>query len=92
MNGTIPRPPGGGGLDALRRQLNFTITSTDEAAEELLLQVVALEALIVARWPRSMLLRRRLRRELRASVRHNDGEDFTSKRINSLATGWIVPG
>lgn len=76
-------------LAALRREVNDSITATDEFASELLHQVAALEEIVAARWPRSVLVRARLRRGLRASVRHIDGDDFTSKRVNSLASGWM---
>jgi hypothetical protein len=78
-----------GDLDALRHEVNDSITATDEFASELTRQVIALEELVAARWPRSVLVRARLRRDLRASVRHPDGSDFTERRINSLASGWM---
>jgi hypothetical protein len=77
------------GLDALRRELIHTIVLTDDYADELLRQVVAIEAVIAARWPRSVVVRWRLARELRRSVRHIDGDDFTSRRLNTIATGWM---
>lgn len=76
---------------AWRREVNFSINETDWYAGELLRQVVALEEIVFARWPRSALLRRRLRRELRASVRHIDGRTFADRRRETLATGWLDP-
>lgn len=46
----------------------WSIERTDEDAAALELRVARLEELVAARWPRSMFLRRRLARELRASV------------------------
>jgi hypothetical protein len=78
-----------GDLDALRRELVVTVTETDSYADELLRQVVALEELAMIPWPRSILARRRYRRELRRSVAHIEGTTFAEKRINSIGTGWL---
>jgi hypothetical protein len=81
------------GLEELRLEVGRTTTWTDELASAVLLQAVALEELLFARWPRSILVRRRWRRDLRESMRHIDGHDFTTRRINTLGTGWVTrPG
>ena len=80
-----------GDLDALRREVIFSVTETDNYASERLRQVAEVEALIVARWPRSIVVRWRLARELRASVRHIDGRTFAEKRINTIGSGWMAP-
>lgn len=75
-----------------RAELGRSIMQTDEFAEELLLQVVAIEAVFAARWPRSVVLRWRLGRELRASIAHvQHGTTFAEKRLETIGTGWMVP-
>ena len=76
-------------LENFKRTVSWSITQTDAFASELLLQVVVLEEVIAARWPRRILVRRRLRRDLRASVAHVQGASWTDRRINSLSTGWM---
>jgi hypothetical protein len=46
---------------------NYSLEMTDLAIDVIEDRVSALEEIIAARWPRSMFLRRRLARELRAS-------------------------
>jgi hypothetical protein len=92
--------PGPGELAALRAEvakigteLGQTIMHTDETESELLLQVVALEEILFARWPRSVLLRARWRRDVRASVRDAPGRGFAERRLEALGSGWITrPG
>lgn len=73
-------------------ELGRSIMQTDEFAEELLLQVIAIEETIAARWPRSMMLRWRLSRDLRRSVaRVQHGATFTERRMETIGTGWMVP-
>ena len=73
-----------------RRDVIRESTMTDELAEELLLQIVALEEIVAARWPRSMILPGPgCGRILRASIRHVDGRTFADRRINALGTGWL---
>ena len=55
-------------VEELARQTAAEIEETDWAADSLENRVVRLEEIIAARWPRSWLLRRRLAREIRASV------------------------
>ena len=58
--------------------------------DELTWRVMALEEILAARWPRSILVRRRLARDIRASVAEIDGDDFTAKRSNAIGTGWCA--
>ena len=46
-----------------------------------------------ARWPRSIGVRRRLARDLRASVAgyREVGPDFESRRVQAIGDGWIEP-
>lgn len=92
MNGTAPATRAD--LTALKFDIIRGETATDGFAEELQLQVVALEECLYARWPRSILVRARLRRDLRASVRHiAEGDGFTGRRVNTIGSGWITrPG
>lgn len=73
-------------------ELGRSITQTDDFAEETMLQVLAIEEVFAARWPRSMALRWRLGRELRRSVAHvQHGTTFAEKRLETIGTGWMVP-
>ena len=79
-------------VEQLRRDLNFKTQWDDDQDEITELRITALEELLAARWPRSVLLRRRLARDLRASVRDygpDAGEDFTSRRTQAIGDGWI---
>jgi hypothetical protein len=78
-----------GSDEDLRRDVGRDSSMTDQLAEELLLQIVALEEIVAASWPRSILVRARLRRDLRRSVAHVQGRTFTDRRINTLGTGWL---
>ena len=53
---------------ATARDLNFSADMTDRGLDALEERVAALEEVIAASWPRSAVLRRRLRAGLRASV------------------------
>ena len=83
------RPDDGEGYEQFRRDVYQESAMTDQLAEELLLQIVMLEEILAARWPRRILVRARLRRDLRASVRHVEGSTFADRRINALGTGWL---
>lgn len=73
-------------------ELSKSIMQTDDFAEELLLQVLAIEEVFAARWPRSIVLRWLLGRELRRSVaRVQHGTTFAEKRLEAIGTGWMVP-
>jgi hypothetical protein len=75
-------------LDAVRREAVFDSSMTDEALDDLMFRVIQLEEVLAARWPRSILVRGRLARAIRRSVREIDGSDFTGKRLNVIGTGW----
>lgn len=64
--------PGGGeepfDVEQFARQTMFAIEAGDDMGDVLEDRVIAIEQIIAARWPRSWFLRRRLARELRASV------------------------
>lgn len=56
------------------------------------LRISALEEIVAARWPRSVVVRCRLARDLRASVAHiQQGETFAEKRSETVTSGWIIP-
>ena len=80
-------------LDELRREAHADSLMTDQLAEILELRVTALEELLYARWPRSVAVRRRLRRDLRESVTSYRwmGPDFESRRIQAIGDGWLRP-
>jgi hypothetical protein len=82
-----------GDLDAIRWQQREDDEWTAKCLDELLFQVIALEELLATRWPRSILVRARYRRDVRASVREIDGSNFTWRRLNSIGTDWLCrPG
>ena len=68
--------------DALAVKVNWMIDFSDAAQSELEGRVIALEEIIAARWPRRMLLRWRLARQLRASARAHAyaGRSFQARR------------
>lgn len=72
----------------LRREVMRDSLMTDQLAGELLRQVIALEEIVAARWPRSIGVRRRLARELRRSVARIEGRTFAEKRVNTIGSGW----
>lgn len=68
---------------------------TDQLATDSLLdmledRIARLEEVAAARWPRRLLLARRLRRELRASVRYVPGDTFTDRRAEAVGTEWTA--
>ena len=77
-------------LDRLRRETVWTVNTTDEQTSTLLYQIVDLEEMLFARWPRSVLARRRWRRDVRESIRRVQGDDFREKRIEALGTDWLT--
>ena len=96
MNPTYPRPPrrwrrrvNRAELDQLRRDVVAESLMTDQLAEVLERRVTSLEELVFARWPRSIAVRRRLARDLRASVAGYGDVGPTSSRAGSRlsATG-----
>lgn len=72
-------------LRQLASDTNWSIDFTDRAAEMLEYRITDLEAIVAARWPRSVLVRYRLARQLRASVRgyRRVGPGFRSRRIEA---------
>ena len=77
-------------VDQLRREMVTDSRMTDQLAEVLELRVTALEELLYARWPRSVRVRRRLRRDIRDSVRgyRRMGPGFTARRLEACGDGW----
>jgi hypothetical protein len=75
-------------LVELQRDAHRDSAETDRLAEDLELRVAAIEEVIAAPWPRRILVRRRLRRDLRRSVAHVQGAGFAEKRFETAA-GWI---
>jgi hypothetical protein len=78
-------------VDELRRDVILAELVEDDFAEISELRITALEEILYARWPRSILVRRRLVRDLRASVAHVQGETFTDRRSETITTGWVKP-
>lgn len=72
-------------LSQIRHHMRWAVTLEAEQ----LAQVVALEELAAARWPRRIIARRRLRADLRASIRHAEGDTFEDRRISALDGGWL---
>lgn len=100
MNRTYPQPPPWwrmrvkrAELDQLRRDVITDSTMTDQIAEQLERRVLAIEEVIAARWPRRILVRRRLARDIRASVAGYAwvGDDFESRRVQAIGDGWVEP-
>ena len=81
-------------LEELRRGIGADSRMTDALMEITELRVLAIEAVLAARWPRSVLLRWRLARDLRASVRGygpDVGTDFATRRSQAVGDGWVRP-
>ena len=80
-------------FERLRHEIIAESVQTDKFAEISELRIAALEEIVFARWPRSILVRRRLRKDLRESVQHYRwvGPDFQSRRIQTIGDGWIRP-
>ena len=79
-------------LEQLRREVITDSLLTDQFAEGLERRLAALEEITAARWPRRILVRRRLARDLRASVAgYREIDDFGSRRIQAISDGWIEP-
>jgi hypothetical protein len=78
-------------VDQLRRDAIAAEVAEDDFAEISELRITALEEILFARWPRSILVRRRLVRDLRASVAHVQGDTFTDRRGETISTGWVKP-
>lgn len=96
MRENYPRPPWWrlatrAEVDELHRAVIADNTMTDQLAGQLERRVIALEEIVAARWPRRIVVRRRLRRDLRRSVAHVQGATFTERRIEAIGSGWIRP-
>lgn len=101
MNRTYPQPPprrwrrrvNRADLELLRREVVTDSLMTDQLAEQLERRVTALEEITAARWPRSIAVRWRLARDLRASVAGycEACPDFESRRLQAIGDGWIEP-
>lgn len=76
-------------LDALHRATGWNTNTTDEYMSEMLHQLIALEEIVAARWPRSVLLRARWRRDVRASMREMEGSTWAWRRLNAISTDWL---
>ena len=78
-------------VDQLRREMYADSLMAGQLAEVLELRVTALEELLFVRWPGSVGVRRRLRRDLRESVRPYRwmGPRFTARRFESIGDGWL---
>lgn len=83
--------PGGGeepfDVEEFARQAIASIEESDWAADSLDNRVIRIEEIIAARWPRSLFLRRRLARELRASVARYPYEPFDFRERRAQAVG-----
>jgi hypothetical protein len=84
--------PGGGekpfDVEEFARHTAQAIEFGDDIASMLERRVIRLEEIVAARWPRSMVLRWRLAREIRASVATWDPEyiprdDFYARRLEA---------
>lgn len=76
--------------EAFARRTVHTIEQGDAYAGVLETRVIRIEEIIAARWPRSWLLRRQLRREIRASVATWDPayiprNDFRGRRLEAVS-------
>jgi hypothetical protein len=80
-------------FERLRREIIAESVMTDQFAEIAELRTTALEEIVFARSPRSILVRHRLRKDLRESVQHYGwaGPDFLSRRIQAIGDGWLRP-
>jgi hypothetical protein len=76
-------------LAALRRDMYRESLDTDSLAEHLEYRVAALEEIVAARWPRRILVRARLGRQLRRSVRHFPGKTFAERRTAAATAEWL---
>jgi hypothetical protein len=90
MTGQEPREPRWPTVEELTLESRRWDEILGHAIDELQWQVMALEEILAARWPRSVLVKYRLRRDIRASVRHSEGDGFGARRFNSIGTGWLT--
>jgi hypothetical protein len=78
-------------VDQLRRDVIIADIVDEDFAEINELRITALEEVLYTPWPQRILVRRRLRRDLRASVAHVQGVAFTDRRAETISTGWVKP-
>ena len=78
-------------LDRLRRDVIAESRMGDDLDEITERRVAAIEEILFARWPRSIAVKRRLRRDLRASVREYGwaADDFQARRFEAVGDGWL---
>lgn len=98
MNETVQPPPGGDPLAALQAELTETRRDLSreskwgaEEDETLERRVAALEEVAAARWPARIWVRRRLARDLRASVAPYGwvGPEWFWRRAQAIGDGWL---
>lgn len=82
---------GGWTPEELARQLRATSDFADRAESMLEARIIAIEEVIAARWPRRVILRRRLGRQLRASARAHAyaGRGFRARRLEAASDELI---
>lgn len=73
-----------------RRQAYEESLMTDSLVQHLEYRVAALEEIVAARWPRKIIIRRRLARRLRASVRGVQGATFAERRSEAAGLDWLA--
>lgn len=74
----------------LRIEINHELTFTDQQAGQLEQRIARLEEIQATPWLRRISVRRRLARDLRASVARYGwaGPDFPSRRAQAIGDGW----
>ena len=78
-----------GDVDQLQRDVIAESRMNDDLAEIAERRLTALEEIVAARWPRSIAVKRRLRRDLRESVEaYGWAGGFTARRFESVGDGW----
>ena len=80
-------------LEQLRRDVNHDIEWSMAQDSMLERRIARLEEIQAARWPRRILVRRRLARDLRASVAGYGwtGGDWADRRSQAISDEWPVP-
>lgn len=73
-----------------RRQAHAEALTADSLMDMIELRVATLEQIAAARWPRRILVRARLGRQLRASIRHIPGATFADRRTEAVTADWIA--
>ena len=80
-----------GELAQLRGELRADTRWSEDADLMLERRIAALEEITAARWPRRIMVRRRLARDLRASVRNYGwaGPEWFWRRAQAIGDGWL---